>query len=56
MNFFAGLAGVALIVGDHADRRSRLMKIRQKLHDSFTVCGIEIARRFIRQKNRRFAG
>ena len=37
MNSLLAWPALALVVGDHADRRSRLMKIRQKFHNSFTV-------------------
>src|SRR4051794_22562222 len=55
MNRAIGVLGKTSIVRDHADRRAAIVQFLEQRHDRFTVARIEVARRFVREKNRRLA-
>src|SRR5437868_14758346 len=53
MNGALGMAGKALVVGDHADGRTFAMELLKQFHHSLTISGIEVSGRLVRQQDRR---
>ena len=51
-----GVARVARIVGDHADRGAFAVQLAQQLHDRFAVLRVEVAGRLVREQDRGRAG
>src|SRR5436190_16961798 len=44
-----------LVVRDHADRGTALVQFLKKRHDGFAIARVEVARRFVGEKNGRLA-
>ena len=51
-----GVARVARVVRDHADRRAFAVQLAEQLHDGFAVLRVEVSGRLVRQQDRRGAG
>src|SRR5262252_4012275 len=51
-----GVAGIARIVCDHANRRSAAMQFTEEIHHRFTAPRIEVSGRLVRQQDERLAG
>ena len=49
------MAGEALIVRHHADGCAFAMELLQEFHHGFTISGIEVSGRLVRQQNRGLA-
>src|SRR3990172_4193973 len=48
-----GVARVARVVRDHADRRPFPVQLAEQLHDGFAVLGVEVPGRLVGQQDRR---
>src|SRR5450432_684694 len=55
MDLAFGVGGETRIVGNHADGCALLVEFLKQLHHCFSVFGIEVARRFIGEQDRRRA-
>src|SRR5260370_15957676 len=51
-----GVLCEALVVRDHANGRAAGVQLLQQIHYRFTVAGIKVSSRFVREQDRRFAG
>src|SRR5579872_6199565 len=51
-----GVARVARIVGDHADRRAGGMELLEQIHDRLAAARVEVAGRLVREQHERLAG
>ena len=51
-----GVARVARIVGDHADRRAAAVQLAKQIHHRFAAARIEVSGRLVGEQDQRFAG
>ena len=55
MDCAIGVLRKPLVVRDHADGGAAGVQLLEQCHDGFTVARIEVARRFVSEKNGRLA-
>ena len=56
MDAAVGVARVARIVRDHADRRAGAVQLAQQIHHRFAAARVEVAGRLVREQDERLAG
>ena len=56
VNRAIGVLGKTRVMRHHADGRAGGVQFLEQIHDRFAIARIEISGRFVREKDRRFAG